>query len=296
MTVADQIVRSEPTEVAAGPSASPVPRASLGKRVFVISAGLLVIVLLGWGIYALFEGPGTTEWYKSRQRALAADFAAPHAHTGAGHAIALLQIPRINVNVVVAEGDSPQQLRSGPGHREGTAALGTLGNSVVLGHRDGWGGPFERLPQLHAGDLIAVQTPTPDGLSQTAVYRVLSTTRVAGNDTAPFVRSNDYRLTLVTGEGGRFSKDRVVVTAVSGKTKDVQAPAANTRATTSAGRITTNPSTVLALIAILGALGAWLFLRRRYHRAVAILVVAPLATLALIGALLSLDLFSAPLR
>ena len=59
-----------------------------------------------------------------------------------GNAIGVVQIPRLGLNVVVAEGDAPQQLRSGPGHRFGTALPGDIGNAVIVGHRSGWGGPL----------------------------------------------------------------------------------------------------------------------------------------------------------
>jgi LPXTG-site transpeptidase (sortase) family protein len=297
MTLTDaQVVTTtdEATTVAARPSST--TRVPIRRRVAVISTGLLVLVVAVWALFSIFEGPLATKWYESRQRALAADFLAPHPHKGLGHAIAILQVPRLGMNLVVAEGDSAQQLRSGPGHRVGTAAPGTLGNSVVLGHHDAWGGPFGKLDQLHAGDLIAVQTPTPDGESQTAVYRVQSLTHVSADDTAPFARSNDYRLTLMTGRGDRYSSDRLVVTAVSGDTGRVRAPADDVKATTSSGSVLTNSTTLLALLAIAVALGAWLFLRRRYHRAVALAVIAPLVAVAILGAWLSIDLLFPPLR
>ena len=55
------------------------------------------------------------------------------------------------MNLVVAEGDSPQQLRSGPGHRIGTPLPGKVGNSVIFGHRTGWGGPLSDLGTLEDG-------------------------------------------------------------------------------------------------------------------------------------------------
>ncbi len=271
------------------------PRAPLRRRVMVVSSIVVVCVLGAWLLFAAFEGPFANAWYSSRQRALAADFNAAHAHTGAGHAIATMQIPRLGVNVVVAEGDTPQQLRGGPGHRTETPLPGALGNSVIVGHDHDWGAPLSRLHDLHKGDLIAIQSYVGDG-AETGVYKVASTTTVDANTVAPFATSNDFRVTLITGDGDRFSDRRFVVTAISGDAGRVRGVRPDTIAQTPAGSLWTNNGVLVAVVGLLGALIAYVVLRRRYRLSACLVVVVPLATLGLLGLLFDLDLLLPPLR
>src|SRR5262249_52272001 len=133
----------EPTEAPAPAPSAPRPQTSeeLRRRVIAISFIALLVGALTWAAFNIFEGPFADAWYRSRQRALSADFHASHSHVGIGRAIGIVQVPKLGTDVVFAEGDSPQQLRGGPGHRVGTAQPGDLGNAVISGHRDDWGGP-----------------------------------------------------------------------------------------------------------------------------------------------------------
>jgi LPXTG-site transpeptidase (sortase) family protein len=271
------------------------PRASLRRRVITITAIVVVVGVACVALLAIFEGPFADLWYRTRQRALMSDFFAPHPHVGKGRAIAIIQVPRLNVNVAVAEGDSPQQLRGGPGHRSNTPLPGVLGNSVIVGHAHDWGGPFARLHQLHVGDLIAVQSYIQDE-PQTAVYKVASTASVDAHTTAPFATSNDYRLTLITGGGDRFSDRRLVVTAISdipGRLGEVRQ---GTVADTPSGSGWLNNYVALALIGLGGACVAFALMRRRYHLFACLVVVVPLAAVGLLGLLFDLDLLLPPLR
>ncbi len=275
---------------------APIPDVPIRRRVIAISAFVLLAVVAIWALFEFFEGTVADGWYHMRQRALASDFNAPHEHSGRGRAIAIMQSPAIGLNVVVAEGSSPEQLRSGPGHRMDTAALGSLGNSVIVGHHDDWGGPFARLDGLKRGDFIAVQTYTRDAILETAVYEVQSVERVAAHDVAPFATTKDFRLTLITGRGGRFSDDRVVVTAVSGKAKKKATPNPVADPSIESPSVVTASGSWLVLFAGVVAALAWLFMRRRYRAAAVIAVLAPFGLLALLGVLLDLDLLLPALR
>jgi hypothetical protein len=104
-------------------------------------------------------------------------------------------------------------------------------------------------------------------------------------------------LTLITGDGGRLSSDRVVVTAVSGKAqratpeRDARQPAS-----TSAGSKTLNLPTLLVVLGCAGALLAYVVLRKKTAIVPLIAVLVPFGALALLGLLLELDLFLPPLR
>lgn len=72
---------------------------------------------------------------------------------GPNHAIRL-QIPKINKDVPVVEGDGPEQLKKGVGHYIYSANPGESGNVVLSAHNDIHGEIFRDLDQLEEGDLI----------------------------------------------------------------------------------------------------------------------------------------------
>jgi LPXTG-site transpeptidase (sortase) family protein len=263
------------------------------RRVVRVSVVALLILVGAFALFDIFEGPVARSWYQSRQRQLASNLNAAHRHIRRGDAIGILQIPRLGVNVVVAQGDDPQQLRSGPGHRIGTPMPGGKGNVVIVGHRSGWGGPFSAFGRLRKGDLLAL---TKGSLQTPTVYTVTSVSRVAGSDPSPFGASTDHRLTLVTGDGGRLSTKRLVVSAVSAQAKSRPASVGLPRASTPAGSLVLNSSLLLALVGGLGVLIAFVSLRRRTRLVALVVVLAPFAALALLGLLLEVDLLFPALR
>jgi sortase A len=262
-----------------------VPRISLIGAIVVVA---LLMLFLG------FEGPVGRVWYETRQRQLASDLAKPHPTIERGDAIAVLQIPRIDVNLVVAEGDDPQQLRGGPGHRIGTPKPGSKGNAILAGHRSAWGGPFADIARLKKGDLVAVSIGTQP---EPAVYTVASVTKTSGQHISALAKSSDFLLTLIAGDGGRLSSDRVVVTAISG-TAQRRAPERNgpVAASTSAGSAIRNLPMLLVLIGAAGVLATLLVLRKKTSIVPLVAVLAPFGVLALLGVLLEVDLLLPALR
>jgi sortase A len=71
------------------------------------------------------------------------------------HAIRL-QIPKLNKDVPVVEGDGPEQLKKGVGHYIYSANPGESGNVVLSAHNDIHGEIFRDLDQLEAGDLVII--------------------------------------------------------------------------------------------------------------------------------------------
>jgi len=209
-----------------------------------------------------------------------------------------MQIPRLGLNLVVTEGDSPQQLRSGPGHRLGTVQPGQIGNSVILGHRAGWGGPLHDINQLKPGDHIAVEVagPPPDFVPVIGVFEVKSLRAASADDVTVFAPSTDRRLTIVTGAGGQFSDRRLVLTAVSGPDGKLLAPDATISASTSAGSLWTNNLTLVALICFAAAGAIFAAVRGRYRPATLVVVLTPLVLLGFLALLLDLDGALPPLR
>ena len=86
--------------------------------------------------------------------------------TAAGRWAALgrLEIPRLNVSVIVRAGSDARTLRLAVGHIGGTSLPGEPGNIGLAAHRDTF---FRRLGEIRADDLVRLVTA--DG---TYVYRV----------------------------------------------------------------------------------------------------------------------------
>lgn len=103
---------------------------------------------------------------------------------------AILRIPASNIEVPVLEGTSAPVLNRAAGHLAGTAALGSLGNIVLAGHRDGF---FRRLKNVAVGDTI--ELARPGGVD---TYRVDHLAVVERTDTGALQSTHTPTLTLVT--------------------------------------------------------------------------------------------------
>jgi len=69
-----------------------------------------------------------------------------------------LQIPRLNVDAPVVQGDGWEQLKKGVGQHIGSANPGQNGNVVLSAHNDVYGELFRHLDQLEPGDNVIVYT------------------------------------------------------------------------------------------------------------------------------------------
>jgi hypothetical protein len=170
---------------------------------------------------------------------------------------------------------------------------------VILGHRQAWGGPFAKLDKIRKGDYIVIQSRhRKSGEFTTFVYRARSTAAVTAAGSRRLMgRSTDHRLTLVTGRGGTFSDDRLVVTAVSGKTTRDALRTPASRATTPGSSILFNAYLLLAALAFALAAAAFWYLRRRSAGPVAVAVVlVPLLAAGAAFLLLDLTLMLPPLQ
>jgi sortase A len=108
----------------------------------------------------------------------------------AGSLVGRLEIPRLQLSVVVLEGSDSRTLRRGVGRIPETADPGQNGNVVLSAHRDTF---FRPLRQIRAGDRVTLQTPI--GLYR---YVVEWTAVVNPSDTASLKATPDRSLTLVT--------------------------------------------------------------------------------------------------
>jgi sortase A len=104
--------------------------------------------------------------------------------------IGRLEIPRLDLSVMVREGADEGTLRRAVGHIPGTALPGTIGNVGLAGHRDTF---FRALRNVRANDTIELQTT--HGAYR---YLVKSTKIVTPRDVSVLAASGGDTLTLVT--------------------------------------------------------------------------------------------------
>jgi sortase A len=148
--------------------------------------------LLGYCAFTLADS-----WIYQRQANLTLDRGqvrpAPPAGPDAaamGGLVGRIEIPRLGVSVIVAEGTDEATLRRSAGHIEGTALPGRSGNVGIAGHRDTL---FRPLQNIRKDDVILLTT-----LQGEYRYRVVSTEIVPPTDVAVLNPDGNQILTLVT--------------------------------------------------------------------------------------------------
>jgi len=107
-----------------------------------------------------------------------------------GSVLGEMQIARIGLSVMVAEGDSPAVLRRAAAHLKGTALPGQAGNVAIAAHRDTL---FRSLRNIRANDTITFAT-----LGGTYKYQVELVEIVAPENTEVLAASPEPTLTLIT--------------------------------------------------------------------------------------------------
>ena len=104
--------------------------------------------------------------------------------------LAVLRIPKIDLEVPVLEGTGDVSLTRGVGHIEETAIPGMDGNAGIAGHRDGF---FRGLKDVGPGDELELET-----LQGKQVYRVERTWIVNPEDVSVLDPTPGRSVTLVT--------------------------------------------------------------------------------------------------
>jgi sortase A len=107
-----------------------------------------------------------------------------------GDLVGRLEIPRLDMSVMVMEGIASKTLRVGAGHIPGTPFPGERGNAGIAAHRDSY---FRKLADIRKGDTIQFET-----VNGTVNYQVSSTQIVKPTDTQVLQPASDDTLTLVT--------------------------------------------------------------------------------------------------
>lgn len=107
-----------------------------------------------------------------------------------GSVVGRLEVPRLGISVIVAEGTNADVLRKAVGHVPGTAELCAAGNSAIAGHRDTF---FRSLKDIREGDVIKVTSP-----QATKEYRVEWTEVVKPTDLDVLAQTPKSSVTLMT--------------------------------------------------------------------------------------------------
>lgn len=175
-------------------------RDALGLVAFLAFGFVLVVTTVGG-----FQQSRDQQILLGQFRSDLANAVAPVSQTGVvdrallaeGTPVALISLPTIGVEAVVAEGSASSVTTSGPGHRRDTVLPGQVGTSVVMGRQVTYGGVFGGLDRLAVGDRFT--TTTGQG---TATFEVTGR-RLAG-DPLPAAAPGVARMTLVTASGPAF--------------------------------------------------------------------------------------------
>jgi sortase A len=123
------------------------------------------------------------------------------------NAIAILEIPKIDLTVAVVKGTEPKDLKHAVGHFENTAMPGEKGNFCVAGHRSyTYNEYFNRLDELDNGDKIKVRTE-----KGTFIYEIYEKKVVEPTEVSVLNQTEDSTITLVTCTPIRVATHRLII-------------------------------------------------------------------------------------
>lgn len=135
-----------------------------------------------------------------------------------GDSLTRIEIPTLDVDVVVVEGTTSSALRAGAGHYPGTPLPCETGNVAIAGHRTTYGRPFHSVNLLKVGDEITLTTPI--GSCTYAVSEAPFT--VLPNDISVVANTPDSNLlTLTTCHPKGSAKQRLIIRAEMMRSDDI---------------------------------------------------------------------------
>jgi sortase A len=119
-----------------------------------------------------------------------------------------IQIPAIDVDSVIVQGDDWEQLKKGVAQHIGTAQPGQAGNMVLSGHNDIFGEVFRHLDKLSPGDEVIVSTEIR---SYTYIVRKIEV--VEPTDVWVMAPTEHASTTLISCYPYRVNTQRIIVFA-----------------------------------------------------------------------------------
>ncbi|HET8948577.1 MAG TPA: class D sortase [Candidatus Polarisedimenticolia bacterium] len=132
------------------------------------------------------HGTKTSASSATRAKEPPADNVPPHT----GDLIGKIDIGRVGLSAIIAEGTDSRTLRRAVGHVPSTPLPGDEGNVVLAGHRDSF---FRALRTVEEGDEIDLTTP-----DATLRYEITSIEVVGAEDTDVLWPTKEKSLTLIT--------------------------------------------------------------------------------------------------
>jgi LPXTG-site transpeptidase (sortase) family protein len=213
------------TEAPAPPSPQAKPQAQPTSTTAWRPSSAEVMSVLGTGltifgaiivVYFAYLFAGTALEHGRAQHTLQTRFAHmmanQQAFTGGvipvGTPVFQLDIPRLHLNQVVAEGTTDGITAKGPGHLRTSPLPGQAGNVVIDCRRITFGGPCRDLDKMKPGDVIT--TTSGQGTSKYSVTKVMT---VKKHQTDALSPTSDSRLTLMTSTPMLEASNRLVVVA-----------------------------------------------------------------------------------
>ena len=240
--------------------------AGIGRALITIGVLILLFVayqLWGTGISEARDQHRLKHQFKTVQQAPPPNPQVALPPPPEGDAVAIVEIPKINVNKAVVQGVGTEDLKKGPGHYPSTPMPGEKGNAAIAGHRTTYGHPFYDLDALKPGDDIYISTRTGK-----FHYQVDHSMNVDPHDVAVLDSTPDNRLTLTTCTP-RFSAAQrlIVVSRLIGPAVEAPPPTpAQVRVLAKAGlsgqQSAKTPAIQWGLLAALVFFGTWYFARR----------------------------------
>lgn len=119
-----------------------------------------------------------------------------------------IQIPALNIDAPIVQGDGWEQLKKGVAQHIGTANPGEKGNIVLSGHNDVFGEVFRYLDRLKAGDQILIYT-----FGRSYTYIVKGWTLVKPDQVEVMAPTPDETVTLISCYPYLVDKQRIIVKA-----------------------------------------------------------------------------------
>lgn len=119
-----------------------------------------------------------------------------------------IQIPAIDVDAPIVQGDGWEQLKQGVAQHVGSADPGQMGNMVLSAHNDVFGEIFRDLDKLEQGDTVLIFTA-----NYSFTYVVTETKIVAPTDVEVMAATPDSVLTLISCYPYMVDSKRIVVQA-----------------------------------------------------------------------------------
>lgn len=143
-------------------------------------------------------------------------------------ALALIEIPSINIAKIIVEGITPKDLRRGPGHFPKTPMPGEIGNSAIAGHRTSYDAPFGNLNTIAPDDIIYVTTTKGKFAYTVKDVSVVEPSKTSVLANTPQVAT----LTLITCHPRFSTSQRLVVRAELTSATPTATPTSTTTPTT----------------------------------------------------------------